>query len=167
VGRTIFLQDPDHVLSPVGGGKHPSSPLFHRGQASFLEEGKKVMVEEAGEDVVEEFSVVAVAFDEGREVAAVGQVAPSLAGEGQLDAHPAHLFQEKDPGPQFGRPSGSHQPRGPPSDDNNIWVKIQRLSPQRHRVHRETSSYKKSKNILVFQNIYYIQILCTTVLQSL
>ena len=65
-----------------------------------------------------------IAFDESLKVAAVGQVAPALAGEGQLDAHPAHLFQEKDPGSPLGRPSGGHQPRRPPSDDNDIRVQI-------------------------------------------
>lgn len=69
---------------------------------------------------MEKFSIMAVTFDEGGKVSAVGEVASSLAGQGEFDAHPAHFFQEEHSGPQFRRPPRSHEPRGTPTDDDHV-----------------------------------------------
>jgi hypothetical protein len=151
----ILLQDPDHVLGPVGSGKYSFPSFLHRGKPLLMEEGDQVLVEEAGEDVVEEFSVVPVVFDEGLEIAAIGQVAPALSGESQFDPHPSHFFQKEDLGPEFCGPSRRHQPRSPSSDDNNIRIKIQRHSPPRHRGHREIITPQKIQ-ILSFFKIFFI-----------
>jgi hypothetical protein len=154
-GSTIFLQHPDHVLGPVGSRKDSFASFFHCGESFFLEEGDQVLVEKAGEDVVEEFSVVPVVFDEGLEIAAIGQVAPTLAGEAQFDPHPSHFLQEEDLGSELCGPSRRHQPRSPSSDDNDIRMEIQRRSPQRHRGHREIFAPKKIQ-VLWFFKIFFI-----------
>jgi hypothetical protein len=119
-----------------------------------MEEGDQVLVEEAGEDIVEEFSVVPVVFDEGLAIAAIGQVAPALSGESQFDPHSSHFLQEEDLGSEFRGSSRRHQPRSPSSDDNNIWIKIQRHSPPRHRGHREIITLKKTTIVLIFPIIF-------------
>jgi len=76
---------------------------------------------------VQEFSVVAVALDEVLKFTAIGEIAATLARQSQLGSQPAHFFQEEDSGSQFGRPPRSHQPRGPPSNDD--YIRFQLLKP--------------------------------------
>ncbi len=49
-----------------------------------------------------------IAVNEGLKVTAVGQIAPALAGQGQFNAYPAHLFEKKDPGSKLRGPSRGH-----------------------------------------------------------
>jgi hypothetical protein len=69
---------------------------------------------------VQEFSIVPVAFYKGLEVSAIGEVAATLARQGQFDPHPAHFFEEEDSGPQFSGPPSSHQARGAPTHYDHV-----------------------------------------------
>jgi hypothetical protein len=122
LGSGIIAQDAHDILGSVGGGKDPPPPFFHNRNAAGLEKGDQVLVEKPGERIIKKFAVVMEIFDEGRQVPGVGQVAPALAGEGQLNPHPPHFLQQEDSASPFGGPSGSHQAGGPAADDNHIPV---------------------------------------------
>jgi hypothetical protein len=122
VGTGIIAKDPDNILGPIGSGKDPPPSFFHNRNAAALEKGDQILVEKPGEDIIKKFSVVMEIFDEGRQVPGIGQVASTLAGDGQFDPHPAHFLQEENPASLFGGPSGGHQAGGPPADDNHIPV---------------------------------------------
>ena len=92
MGRCIITEDPDYILGSVGSWENPSPPFFDRSNTASVEEGDQIIVEKAGKNIVEKFSVVTVALDERGKVPAVGKVAPPFAGQGQFDSRPAHLF---------------------------------------------------------------------------
>jgi hypothetical protein len=126
MGGDKIPQDPDNVLRPLGGGEDPSSSFLDRRKAPVLEEGDQIFVEEAGENAVQEFSVVAVALDEVPKFPAIGEIAATLARQGQFDSNAAHLFQEEDSGSRFGRPPRCHKTRGAASNDDYIRFQIQK-----------------------------------------
>jgi hypothetical protein len=127
MGGDKIPQDPDHILRLLGGGEDPSPSFLDRGKTPVLEEGDQIFVEETGENVVQEFPVVAVARDEVLKFPAIGEIAAPLARQGQFDSYPAHLFQEEDSGSFFGRPPRSHKTRGAATYDD--YIRFQLLKP--------------------------------------
>jgi hypothetical protein len=133
--RNKITQDSNDILGTLGGGEDPSSSFLDRGKAAGLEKGDQILVKEARENVVEEFSVVAVALDEVLKFPTVGEIAATFARQGQFDSYPAHFFQEKDLGSQFGCPPRSHETRGTPSDYNHVPFKFFNIH------HRDTEEF--------------------------
>jgi hypothetical protein len=109
MGRDMITKSPDDILRPVGGWENSPSSFLGRRETADLEEGDQIIIEEAGKNIVQEFSVVPVVLDEGLQVPAIGEVAPALARQGQLDSYPPHFFQKEDPRPHFCGPSRRHQ----------------------------------------------------------
>ena len=70
---------------------------------------------------------MAVALDEVLKFPAIGEIAATLARQGQFDSYPAHLFQEEDSGSPFGRPPRSHKTRGAAANDD--YIRFQLLKP--------------------------------------
>jgi hypothetical protein len=116
----MITKSPDDILRPVGGWENSPSSFLGRRETAGLEEGDQIIIEEAGKNIVQEFSVVPVVLDEGLQVPAIGEVAPALARQGQLDSYPAHFFQKEDPPPHLCGPSRRHQARGPSSNYDHV-----------------------------------------------
>jgi hypothetical protein len=124
MGRDMIVESPDDILCPVGGWENSPSSFLGRRETAGLEEGDQIIIEEAGKNIVQEFSVVPVVLDEGPQVPAIGQVAPALARQGQLDSDPAHFFQKEDPPSHLCGPSRRHQARSPSSNYDHIPFQI-------------------------------------------
>jgi hypothetical protein len=72
LGIGVTAQDSDHILRPVGSWEDPPPSLFDHWQATRCEKGKQIIVKEARKNIMQEFSIMPVAFDKGWQVPAVG-----------------------------------------------------------------------------------------------
>jgi len=108
----------EHVGRLVGEGEHFAVGLDAGGQPEALEEVARGRHVEAVQDGCDEVGIAAVI--PGRVEVRVGQVAPAVARNEQLLAHPRHALDQANPGAAPGRHDGGGHPGRAAADDEQV-----------------------------------------------
>ncbi len=116
----VFLQRAADVKGPVRYREHPVPPLRLQRHAQALEKVHHVPAAEPGEGAVQKPPAAGHILQEFLQAAAVGHVAPALAGNIQLFAQPLIGLQQHCPPAVFRRRAGGHHSGGPAANHNNI-----------------------------------------------